>query len=64
MKAATLGWLIVGVSILFWAFGIEPGIGHLAHLGGAIAGFVICLTYRKLGLVRPLPEIPPPIPQE
>jgi len=64
MKAAMLGWLIVGVSILFWAFGIEPGIGHLAHLGGAIAGFVICLTYRKLGLVKLLPELPPPIPQE
>lgn len=64
MKAATLGWIIVMGSILFWAFKIEPGIGHLAHLGGAIAGFLICLTYRKLGLVRPPPEMPPPIPQE
>ena len=64
MNAATLGWIIVIGSLLFWIFNIEPGIGHLAHLGGAIAGFLICWTYRKLGLVRPLPEMPPPIPQE
>ena len=64
MKAATLGWLVVIVSVLFWSLRIEPGIGHLAHLGGAIAGFAVCLIYRKLGLVRALPEMPPPIPQE
>lgn len=64
MKAATLGWLIVVVSLLFWMFGIEKDIGHLAHVGGALAGFLICLLYRRLGVVRMLPEIPPPIPQE
>lgn len=63
MKAATLGWLVVIVSVIFWFFRIEPGIGHLAHLGGAVAGFVVCLSYRNLGLVRPLPQSPPPIPQ-
>jgi membrane associated rhomboid family serine protease len=62
MKAATLGWLVVTVSIACWYFRIEPGIGHLAHLGGAIAGFAVCLIYRKVGLVRALPEMPPPIP--
>jgi membrane associated rhomboid family serine protease len=64
MKAATLGWLVVIVSVVCWYFRIEPGIGHLAHLGGAIAGFAVCLIYRKLGLVRELPEMPPPIPSE
>lgn len=64
MKAATLGWLIVGMSLLFWILGIEKDIGHLAHLGGALAGFLICLVYRRLGVVRMLPEMPPPIPQE
>ena len=64
MKAATLGWIIVIGSLVFWIFNIEPGIGHLAHLGGAVAGFLICLAYRKLGLVNPLPETPPPIPQD
>lgn len=62
MKAATLGWLIVVTSLLFWIFGIEKEIGHLAHLGGAVAGFVICLLYRRMGVVRMLPETPPPIP--
>ena len=63
MKAATLGWLVAITSLLFWIFGIEKEIGHLAHLGGAIAGFLICLTYRKLGLVKRLPAIPPPLPE-
>ena len=61
MKAATLGWLVVIVSLVFWFMRIQDGIGHLAHLGGALAGFVVCMTYRKLGLVR-LPVLPPPIP--
>lgn len=64
MKASTLGWVIVGGSLLFWILGIDPGIGHLAHLGGAMAGCLLCLAYKKLGLVRLLPEIPPPIPLE
>ncbi|MEI6376095.1 MAG: rhomboid family intramembrane serine protease [bacterium] len=63
MKAAILSWIIVITSFLFWLFGIEKGIGHLAHLGGGIAGFLICFTYRKLGMVRGLPELPPPIPE-
>lgn len=62
MKAATLGWLVVVTSLLFWLFGIEKEIGHLAHLGGAVAGFLICLLYRRMGVVRMLPETPPPIP--
>ena len=63
MKAATLGWIIAGGSILFWLLGIEKGIGHLAHLGGAIAGFLICRFFKTRGMVRSLPEISPPIPE-
>jgi membrane associated rhomboid family serine protease len=62
MKASTLGWLVIIGSLLLWLLGIERQIGHLAHLGGGIAGFVICLVYKKLGLVRNLAEMPPPIP--
>ena len=58
MKAATLGWLVVLTSLLFWIFGIEQEIGHFAHLGGAFAGFLICAIYRKLGVVRLLPYAP------
>jgi len=62
MKASTLGWLVIVGSLLFWSFGIERQIGHLAHLGGGIAGFLICFLYKKLGMVRSLAEIPPPLP--
>lgn len=63
MKASTLGWLIAGGSLLFWILGIEPGIGHLAHLGGAIAGCLLCVLYKSMGMVRLLPSLPPPIPE-
>ncbi len=62
MKASTLGWLVIVASLLFWLLGIESQIGHLAHLGGGIAGFVICFFYKKLGLVRRISELPPPLP--
>lgn len=59
MKASTLGWLVVVGSLLFWAFGIQREIGHLAHLGGGLAGFVMCSIYRRCGWVRPLQMQPP-----
>jgi membrane associated rhomboid family serine protease len=67
MNAATLGWLVIGGSFLFWIFGLEQEVGHLAHLGGGVAGFLICRIYLHLGLVRSCllpPPIPPPIPEE
>jgi membrane associated rhomboid family serine protease len=63
MKASTLAILVLAFSFLFWILGIEQGIGHLAHLGGGIAGLMICLIYRRCGLVRyPMEELPPPLP--
>ena len=38
MKAKTLGWGIILVSLLCAVLRIFPEIGHLAHLGGALAG--------------------------
>lgn len=64
MKAATLGWIVIVGSLLFWLLGIERDIGHLAHLGGGIAGFLICRIYLACGLVRPLQLGPPPLPTE
>ena len=63
MKASTLGWLVIVGSFLFWLFGIEREIGHMAHLGGGIAGFVICWIYRACGVVRFWRLDPPPIPE-
>ena len=61
MNAATLGWIIAGSSLACWIFGIEPEIGHLAHLGGATVGCLLCLVFR--GRVREvLSDIPPPLP--
>ena len=57
MRASTLGWLVVAGSFFFWLLGIEKGIGHLAHLGGGIGGFVICRIYKICGLVRGIVRI-------
>jgi len=57
MKASTLAWLVIAGSFIFWLFGIERGIGHLAHLGGGIAGYLIC----RLFIAQGLPRVPPPI---
>lgn len=38
MKARTLGWGLIAVSVLCTALRILPQVGHLAHLGGAITG--------------------------
>ena len=38
MKAKTLGWGIILVSLLCAVLRIFPEIGHIAHLGGALAG--------------------------
>jgi len=64
MKAATLGWIVILGAVLFWAFGIEPEIGHLAHLGGGITGFLLCLIWKRQGFPRSWPAIPTLIPHE
>lgn len=41
MKAKTLGWGIIAVSLLCAVLRIVPQVGHLAHLGGALMGAVL-----------------------
>jgi membrane associated rhomboid family serine protease len=41
MKARTLGWGIMVGSLLCAVLHIVPQIGHLAHLGGAVAGALL-----------------------
>jgi len=61
MKAATLGWLVVVSSFFLWILGIERGIGHLAHLGGGIFGFLICSAYKALGCINQRPTTTAPL---
>lgn len=45
MKARTLGYGLILVSLAFYLLGILPGFGHLAHLGGALAGWAMMRTF-------------------
>lgn len=40
LKAKYLGWLLTGSSLFFVVTGFFPFVGHAAHLGGCIAGYV------------------------
>lgn len=46
MRAGTLGWLMVAASVAFWLSGLQPEVGHLAHLGGFAAGWVFGRCFR------------------
>jgi membrane associated rhomboid family serine protease len=71
MKAATLGWLVIIGSLFCWYFtpflylhfGVGQGIGHLAHLGGGIAGFLLCRVFISCRLIRPLEFVTPTVPE-
>jgi membrane associated rhomboid family serine protease len=41
LRAKYLGWGLMGSSLLFLLVGFEPWIGHAAHLGGCIAGYLL-----------------------
>lgn len=56
MRAGTLGWLMVGASVAFWLSGLQPDVGHLAHLGGFAAGWVFGRFYRAKWGQAPLPD--------
>jgi hypothetical protein len=47
MRARTLGYFLVGGSLLFWLSGWQPEVGHLAHLGGFAAGWVFGWANRR-----------------
>jgi membrane associated rhomboid family serine protease len=41
LRAKYLAWGLMGSSLLFFFIGFEPWIGHAAHLGGCIAGYLL-----------------------
>ena len=40
-RAKYLGWGLAGSSLLLFLLGFEPWIGHAAHLGGCVAGYLL-----------------------
>lgn len=50
LRAKYLGWAVAGSSVLFLVIGFEPWIGHAAHFGGCVAGYVFA---RLGGYARP-----------
>lgn len=57
MRARTLGRGIIVFSAVCAALNIVPIIGHLAHLGGALAGAALTKLWG-----RPVASMPPPLP--
>lgn len=57
MRAKTLGRGLIVFSVVCAALNIMPIIGHLAHLGGALAGAGLTKLWRRSGA-----GIPPPLP--
>ena len=57
LPARCLGWGIILTSLVFAMMGWLPGVGHLAHLGGCIFGFlaVRCWMTRSAGLNKKHP---------
>jgi membrane associated rhomboid family serine protease len=51
-RAKYLGWVLVGFSAMAIVVRFEPWIGHAAHLGGAITGYLFA---RVQGFGKPLP---------
>jgi len=45
MKARYFGIVLVVASVLLWLSGIMPNVGHLAHLGGFLGGFLFARGY-------------------
>lgn len=40
LRAKYLGWALMGMSLLFLILNFEPWIGHAAHFGGCVAGYL------------------------
>ncbi|MEZ0326235.1 MAG: rhomboid family intramembrane serine protease [Fimbriimonas sp.] len=38
--------IYLGMDILFAFIGMKDGVGHLAHIGGALGGLLVCMAYR------------------
>jgi len=51
IPAAILGVLMVGYGVVSGIGQLDPGIGHFAHLGGALTGFIM-IHYWKMANLR------------
>jgi Uncharacterized membrane protein (homolog of Drosophila rhomboid) len=72
-RAKYLGWGMVIAGIVFWVSGLMPNVGHAAHLGGFVTGWVFALIYRRefrhlaagnpfaRRVSEPWPHTPPPV---
>lgn len=49
IRAKYLGYGVIGVSLVLPLIGLDPHVGHFAHLGGAITGMLYALWLRKTG---------------
>jgi len=52
VKAKYLVLAFIGIAIISGIFNINSGIGHWAHVGGAVLGFVMIKYYWKLQSLR------------
>jgi membrane associated rhomboid family serine protease len=61
LKAKFLGYGVILVSLVLPLLGLDPKVGHFAHLGGALVGMGYALFLRKTGRFISR-SVPPPIP--
>ncbi len=60
LRAKFLGWGVIGISLVLPLVGLDPQVGHFAHLGGALTGMFYILWLRHTGHYHPR-IAPPPI---
>ncbi len=47
LRAKYLGWGLIGISLALPLLGLDPSVGHLAHLGGALTGMGYAFWLRR-----------------
>lgn len=47
MKARYLGYGLIASAVIFWVSGLQPNVGHAAHLGGFLTGWLFALYFRR-----------------
>lgn len=51
MKAKWFVLIYAAIELVFGVSGLQPGVAHFAHLGGALWGFLILLYWKKKGKI-------------
>lgn len=52
LRAKFLGYGVIGISLLLPLLGLDPHVGHFAHLGGALCGMAGAWWLRRRGIYR------------